>query len=210
VVLLSHNHYDHFDLVTLLRLHRDHRPRFLAGLGNAAFLARRGVHATTELDWWESTDLASGVRLTAVPAKHFSGRGTFDRDRTLWAGYVVTGPAGAVYFAGDTGFGGHFQEIHERFPSIRLAVLPIGAFRPEWFMSRVHVSPDQALRAHGIVRAGTSVAIHFGTFHLADDGQDEAPDRLRELLAQAPEPRPRFWVLGFGEGRAVPEAEAAG
>jgi L-ascorbate metabolism protein UlaG (beta-lactamase superfamily) len=139
----------------------------------------------------------------AVPAQHFSGRGLFDRDCALWAGFVVTGPAGAAYFAGDTGFGPHFGQIRERFGPPRLALLPIGAYRPEWFMSRVHASPDEALEAHRILDAGTSVGIHFGTFRLADDGQDEPAERIEELLRESPPPAPRFWILRPGEGRDV-------
>lgn len=200
VVLLSHNHYDHLDLPTLRRLAREHRPSFVAPLGNREFLRRRGIPAA-ELDWWQRLHLQDGVALTCVPAQHFSSRGLFDRDRTLWAGFVVTGPAGTVYFAGDTGFGPHFAQVRERFGPVRLALLPIGAFRPEWFMSRVHMSPDEALEAHRILEAGTSVATHFGTFRLADDGQNEALERI-EALVRAQDPAPRLWVLGFGEGRA--------
>jgi L-ascorbate metabolism protein UlaG (beta-lactamase superfamily) len=162
------------------------------------------VRGAEELDWWQSVEVRDGVRVAAVPAQHFSGRGMFDRDRALWAGFVVSGPAGSAYFAGDTGFGAHFEEIRDRFGPPRLALLPIGAYRPEWFMSRVHTSPTEALRAHRVLGAGTSVGIHFGTFRLADDGQDEAPARVEALLREGAAPRPRFWVLGFGEARDVP------
>jgi L-ascorbate metabolism protein UlaG (beta-lactamase superfamily) len=204
VVLVSHNHYDHLDLPTLRRLAAEHDPRILVPLGNRALLERAGVHGAEELGWWKSVVVADGVRVAAVPARHFSGRGMLDRNRALWAGFVVSGPAGSAYFAGDTGFGPHFQEIRDRFGSPRLAFLPIGAYRPEWFMSRVHMSPDEALRAHRILGAGTSVGIHFGTFRLADDGQDEPPERIEALLGEEVAPRPRFWILGFGEGRDVP------
>lgn len=209
VVLLSHNHYDHLDVSTLRRLADEHRPRILVPLGNRRVLDRAGVRGAEELDWWQSVEVRDGVRVAAVPAQHFSGRGMFDRDRALWAGFVVSGPAGSAYFAGDTGFGAHFEEIRDRFGPPRLALLPIGAYRPEWFMSRVHTSPDEALRAHRILGAGTSVGIHFGTFRLADDGQDEAPARVEALLCEGAAPRPRFWVLGFGESRDVPATAQA-
>jgi L-ascorbate metabolism protein UlaG (beta-lactamase superfamily) len=135
-----------------------------------------------------------------------------DRDRALWAGYVIKQRGGAVYFAGDTGYGPHFTAIKQRFGPIRLALLPIGAFRPRWFMQRVHVAPEEAVRAAEDLGAATAVAIHFGTFHLGDDGEEEAPTLLAEVVA-ARDPRPRFWILGFGEGRDVPPlpvpAEAA-
>jgi L-ascorbate metabolism protein UlaG (beta-lactamase superfamily) len=207
VVLISHNHYDHMDLPTLRRLADERRPRIFVPLGNKGTLYRRGVNGAEELDWWQSARVRDGVHVHAVPAQHFSGRGLFDRDRALWAGFVVTGPAGAMYFAGDTGFAPHFGQIRERFGPPRLALLPIGAFRPEWFMSRVHMSPDDALRAHEILGTETSLGIHFGTFRLTDDGQDEPAERIAALLRTGEQPPPRFWVLGVGESRDVPAVE---
>ncbi len=216
-VLLSHDHYDHFDVPTLERLAAEHNPVFVAGLGNDRRLAEIGIKNTVALDWWSSHRLNDNLRLTAVPARHFSGRNPFDRDTTLWCGFVVQGSAGCVYFAGDTGFGDHFAEIRERFAPIRVALLPIGAFRPEWFMGEVHCTPREAVEAHRILSPTVSVATHFGTFPLADDGQTEPVERLQELVTPlkpesglngAPPEIPNgneFWVLGFGEGRDVPQ-----
>ncbi|HEY0714371.1 MAG TPA: MBL fold metallo-hydrolase, partial [Polyangia bacterium] len=166
-----------------------------------------GIGPVRELDWWQSADLAPEVTVTAVPAQHFSGRGLFDRDATLWAGFVIKGPAGVSYFAGDTGSGPHFQEIKKRFGPPRLALLPIGAYRPEWFMERVHVSPAQALEAHDALGAQTSVGVHHGTFSLADDGQDE-PRLGIEAAVSARNAKQagsiRFWTLAPGEARPVP------
>lgn len=206
VVLLSHNHYDHFDAPTLRRLEAEHRPLFVTGLGNGPLLQELDIETARirELDWWQKLDLGHGRRLHAVPAQHFSARGLCDRDAALWAGYVFEGPSGRVYFAGDTGFGPHFRQIRERFGPPRLALLPIGAYRPEWFMARVHISPAVAVRAHKILGAGTSIGIHFGTFRLADDGQTEPLKTLARVLANHPPPQPRFWTLAFGEGRDIP------
>jgi L-ascorbate metabolism protein UlaG (beta-lactamase superfamily) len=203
LVVLSHNHYDHLDLPTLRRLASTHRPRFFLGLGNGALLAKAGIERVTELDWWQAVPLENERELVGVPAQHFSNRGLFDRDGTLWLGYLLRGPAGTTYFAGDTGAGPHFAEIRRRYGSPRLALLPIGAFRPEWFMSGVHVSPEEAVAAHETLAAATRVGIHFGTFPLADDGQDEPRTALAAALARRSEPRPRFWALQPGEGRAV-------
>jgi L-ascorbate metabolism protein UlaG (beta-lactamase superfamily) len=203
-VLVGHNHYDHLDLPTLRRLQQAHRPHFFCGLGNKALLERAGLERVSELDWWQTARLGESVELVAVPVQHFSNRGLFDRDRTLWLGYVVRGPAGMAYFASDTGSGPHFTEVRRRLGAPRLAVLPIGAYRPEWFMSAVHVSPAEALTAHLALGAGTSVGMHHGTFSLADDGQDEPAAALHAALERHPEPRPRFWTLEFGEGREVP------
>ncbi|NUQ73120.1 MAG: MBL fold metallo-hydrolase [Polyangiaceae bacterium] len=207
VVLVSHNHYDHMDLPTLRRLAADHKPKIFAGLGSRVLLHGEGVDGTEDLDWWQVADLAPEVRVTGVPATHFSNRGFCDRNNTLWMGFVVSGPAGLVYFAGDTGFGKHFQQIRERFGAIRLAILPIGAYLPRWFMSPVHIDPAEAVEAHRTLGAATSLGMHFGTFRLADEGQDDPPLELGKALEKAG--GGRFWVLGFGEGRDVPPIAAA-
>jgi len=204
VVLVSHNHYDHMDLPTLKRLHREHRPRFVVGLGNRATLESKGIYGVAELDWWQSVTVAEGLRVTMVPAQHFSSRGITDRFATLWGGYVLEGRAGRVYFAGDTGMGPHFRQIRQRLGPPRLAILPIGAFRPRWFMKTMHISPDEAVQAHELLGARTTVAMHFGTFRLGDDGQDEPVRRLRQAMRERGVSDERLWVLGFGEGRDVP------
>lgn len=205
--LVSHNHYDHLDIPTLRRLGEAHNPRFFVGLGNAPILHEERIGNVAELDWWQTVELRNGVKLTAVPAQHGSNRGIADRNRTLWAGYVLEGQGGYAYFAGDTGFGPHFAGIRERFGRPRLAILPIGAFRPEWFMHPVHVSPKEAVRAHRVLGAHRSVGMHFGTFRLADDGQDEPVEQLAAARARAGVLDDHFWVLDFGEGRDVPAME---
>jgi L-ascorbate metabolism protein UlaG (beta-lactamase superfamily) len=183
-ILISHDHFDHLDVSTLRSLRTRHRARIFCPLGVAKLLRKLGFADPVELDWWESSELSSAARIHCTPAQHFSGRSLFDRNRTLWCSWLVENPHGTIYFGADTGFGPHFGEIMRRFPSPRLALLPIGAYRPRWFMSLVHMSPDEALRAHQILQAQTSVAIHYGTFRLADDGETEARDRLRELVSQ--------------------------
>jgi L-ascorbate metabolism protein UlaG (beta-lactamase superfamily) len=198
-VLLSHNHYDHMDVPTLRALAARHRPRIFCGLGNAKFLSGRGVPDARDFDWWESVPLAPGVTLTAVPARHFSSRSPFDRDRALWCGWVVSGPSGSFYFAGDTGWGSHFRMIGERFPNLRLALLPIGAYRPRWFMSQAHIDPEEAIRAQEVLGARTAIGIHFGTFAQADDGEFEPLAALGSALARHREPKPEFLVLDNGQ-----------
>jgi L-ascorbate metabolism protein UlaG (beta-lactamase superfamily) len=197
VVLLSHNHYDHLDVPTLQRLAREHDPRIFAALGNGAFLRSKQVENVTELDWWQSAGIADGLRLNVVPAQHFSSRGLSDRDANLWCGYVIETVDGPIYFAGDTGWGSHFANVKSRFGPARLALLPIGAFRPEWFMCAVHISPKDAVRAAQALEARLSIPMHYGTFHLGDDGQDEPVEVLRRELANAP--GVKFAILGAGE-----------
>jgi L-ascorbate metabolism protein UlaG (beta-lactamase superfamily) len=182
VVLLSHNHYDHLDLPTLRMLMRRGNSQFLVPVGLAGWMRSRGIGPVHELDWGESLPLA-GAGIHCVPAAHFSARGLFDRNRTLWCGYVIETAGRAIYFAGDTGFGSHFAAIRERFGSPRLALLPIGAYEPRWFMSPIHMAPDDAVRAHRILGAQTSIAIHHGTFQLADEAIDAPKKLLRESVA---------------------------
>jgi L-ascorbate metabolism protein UlaG (beta-lactamase superfamily) len=203
VVLISHNHYDHMDLPTLRRLQKNHEPRFFVPLGNKAFLQNQGLDRVTALDWWESSS-AGGQQVTAVPARHFSGRGVSDVKKALWSGFVVSTGQGPLYFAGDTGWGGHFREIRDRFGPVQLALIPIGAYVPRWFMKAHHINPAEAVRAHDILGAHRSLAIHWGTFAQADDGYIEPVLDLREALYETSKVTHReFWVLPEGETRRL-------
>jgi L-ascorbate metabolism protein UlaG (beta-lactamase superfamily) len=193
IVLISHNHYDHLDLATLRRLAHQGRSRFIVPAGVKRFLQSRNIGPVDELDWGESLPLARAT-IHSVPALHFSARGIFDRNRTLWCGYVIEAGNRIVYFAGDTAFGAHFSLIRERFGAPRLALLPIGAYEPRWFMSPVHMAPDEAVRAHAILGAQKSIAIHHGTFQLADDSIDTPKERLRACA-----PGDSFVVLDNGQ-----------
>ncbi len=207
-VVVSHSHYDHMDLDTLERLDTKHNPKFYVPLKNKRLLDKTGIDRVIELDWWEHSQLSNSVKVSCVPAQHFSMRGMFDRNKTLWGGFVIESQAGAVFFAGDTGFGPHFKQIAQSFKKMRLALLPIGAYKPQWFMSVQHTSPDDALEAHFVLNAKTSVATHFGTFPLGDDGQKEGPDRLRAAIKKADMKNTQFWIMGFGEGRDVPPMDS--
>lgn len=174
-ILVSHNHYDHLDLPTLRRFPNR---KIFTPLGNAALLDN-----ATDLDWWDSVKLTDRVTVTLVPAQHFCARGLFDRNATLWGGFVIRAPSGNVYFAGDTGWGDHFAEIAKRFGPIRVAMLPIGAYLPRWFMRPAHISPAEAVEAHFALEARTSIAMHYATFRLGDDGYHEPANDLRAALA---------------------------
>lgn len=200
-VLISHNHYDHLDIATLRALQQAHQPRIITPLGNSALMSRHGVNGAEDLDWWQSTGVGS-VQVTAVPAQHFSARAISDRNVNLWGGFVVSGKSGNVYFAGDTGWGKHFQEIGKRFAPIRLALIPIGAYLPRWFMKPVHISPSEAVDAHIALNAGVSVPIHYGTFHLGDDGETQPVEDLRRAVGEKNASGIR--ILDFGEGLDVP------
>jgi L-ascorbate metabolism protein UlaG (beta-lactamase superfamily) len=202
-IVISHNHYDHLDLATLARLRRAHPDaRIFAGLGIGRLLGSEGIRGVTELDWGQTAEIG-GVSLTAVPAQHFSGRGMFDSNGTLWCAWVIGGPGGRVYFAGDTGYGPHFAKTGGELGPFRLAILPIGAYRPAWFMGPVHENPAQAVAAMKDLRARRAIGIHFGTFQLTDEGISRPVEELEAALAKE-NPRPDFRVLGFGEGWDVP------
>ena len=203
-VLISHNHYDHLDLRTLRDLAAAHAPAVFLPLGNTALLEQHDIPGGRDLDWWQTVPLSADVSLTCVPARHFSGRALDDRMATLWAGFVLETPGGAVYFAGDTGFGPHFEQLRERFGPPRLALLPIGAYLPSWFMRPVHVDPREAVEAHLVLGAGTSVGIHFGCFELADDGPLQPVEDLRVAREALGLDATRFRTLAAGEVLDVP------
>jgi len=200
IVLISHNHYDHLDLFTLRRLTRNGASAYIVPSGVASLLRSHRIGPVHELDWGGALPVKS-ASVHSVPALHFSARGLFDRNRTLWCGYIIATPGGAIYFAGDTAFGDHFAAIRERFGQPRLALLPIGAYEPRWFMSSVHMDPEDAVRAHRILGAQNSVAIHHGTFQLADEAID-AP--LRELRLHDPERS--LMSLNNGQFVTIPES----
>jgi L-ascorbate metabolism protein UlaG (beta-lactamase superfamily) len=193
VVLVSHNHYDHLDLPTLRRLAARGESTFIVPARVGRLLRLENIAPVHELDWGESLALP-GFTIHCVPALHFSSRSIFDRNMTLWCGYVIECHERFVYFAGDTAFGDHFAQIREKFGSPRLALLPVGAYEPRWFMSRVHMAPQEAVRAHGILAAKISIAIHHGTFQLGD----EAIDTPKKRLLACPPPD-SFVVLDDGQ-----------
>jgi L-ascorbate metabolism protein UlaG (beta-lactamase superfamily) len=204
LVVISHDHYDHLDLPTLRDLAQRHRPVILTGLGNWALLQRAGIDAElAELDWWESHRHDGSLELHFVPARHFSARGICDRNATLWGGWMISGPSGRVLFAGDSGWDDHFRTIRERLGAPDVALLPIGAFRPRWFMAPVHISPDEAIDAHEALGASVTVPMHYGTFFLGDDGETEAVETLRRAVA-ARGLDDEFVILDFGESFSTP------
>lgn len=203
VVLLSHNHYDHLDLAALRWLARHHRPAIVTTLGNRAWLEQRNVGRLTELDWWQSHHPAADLEVLCTPAQHFAARTPWDRCRTLWGGFMLRSAAGLVFFAGDSGWGPHFAEIQQRLGSPRLALLPIGAYEPRWFMEAVHVTPHQAVQAHRALGAHQSIGMHFGTFNLTDEGIDDPLRALADARAAHGVVAADFDTLEFGETRLI-------
>ena len=191
--LLSHNHYDHLDLATLRRLADRAQSQFVVPSRVGRLLRSRNIGPIHELDWGESLSLGAAT-IYSVPALHSSARSMFDRNLSLWCGYLIEMAGQIIYFAGDTAFGDHFAQIRDRFGSPDLALLPIGAYEPRWFMSSIHMAPDEAVRAHEILGARTSIAIHHGTFQLTDEAID-TPERSLKAIA----PGDSFLVLHNGQ-----------
>lgn len=215
VVLLSHNHYDHMDVAALSRLETRCHPLVVTGRGNRATLSRHGLGRVVELDWDESIRIAEHASVTFTPAQHFSARTPFDRNRSLWGGFHIEVDALRVYFAGDSGYAGHFRDVHARFGAPHLALLPIGAYEPRWFMQVAHLNPAEAVQAHLDLGAARSVGMHFGTFPLTDEAIDEPAAALAAAREAAGLDAEAFTTLEFGETRwfaalGVPAAPDAG
>ncbi|ONG48237.1 MBL fold metallo-hydrolase [Pseudoroseomonas deserti] len=199
-VLVSHNHYDHCDIPTLKRLQERFRPRIITGLGNAALLAKHGMDDVLELDWWQPAMLPGSLPVHYVPAQHASARSMGDRAQALWGGFVLEGRSGArIYFAGDTAAGPHFAEIGARLGPFALGLLPIGAYEPRWFMSKVHVNPAEAVEAFLAARVERALAMHFGTFKLTQEGIDAPVVELARARAAAGVPEEAFRAPALGE-----------
>jgi N-acyl-phosphatidylethanolamine-hydrolysing phospholipase D len=197
-VLLSHDHYDHTDLPTVRRLAARGVP-FVVPTGLGDLVRQAGGIVAAELGWWQEARIA-GVTVTCVPARHFSGRGLADRNRRLWAGFVVAGKTRRLYHSGDTALFDGFAEIGRRAGPIDLACLPIGAYDPRAIMGPIHLNPEEAVRAALDLGARAAVGMHFGTFDLSDEPLDEPPQRFlaearaRGIGAQA-------FVVAIGETR---------
>lgn len=201
VVMISHDHYDHFDRLTVLRLLREHDPIFVLPIGLERLAMRLGIQKVIFLDWWEETGSTTPLPITFTPGRHFSGRGAFDRNKSLWGGFFVKTSAGPVYYAGDTGYGPQFREIAQRLGRPALALIPIGAYEPYWFMRPVHLRPEDSVQVHLDLQPQQSMAVHFGTFQLSDEGAETPVNDLIAALARQQVPASRFWIPEFGESR---------
>ncbi len=205
VVLISHNHYDHLDRATVQQLNHQAGgpPLFMVPLGIKAWMHEAGIDNVRELDWWQQADIA-GLQIHFVPAQHWSARTLTDRFQTLWGAWVVrtapTAPAPfSFFFAGDTGYSKDFADVHQRFPQLDLALLPIGAYEPRWFMEKQHVNPSEAVQIHRDLQVKHSIAIHWGTFELTDEPLDAPPLALAKALRIASVPAEDFAVLRHGQ-----------
>lgn len=197
-VLLSHCHYDHCDLPTLRRLVERFDPLIITALGNGDLLERVGATKVEELDWWE-TSAESSLSVTATPARHFSARTPFDKNERLWCGFTLKAGERRIYFAADTASAPFFAEIPKRIGAIDMALIPIGAYEPRWFMNVVHMNPADAVQAHIDCGSRRSIGMHFGTFQLTTEGITDPVDGLRDALRSRGLEADAFVTIGFGD-----------
>jgi len=207
-VVLSHNHYDHLDAPSVRAIAaRWPEAEWHVPLGLADTVQRMGARKVRQQDWWEAAE-DGPLTVAATPAQHFSARTPFDRNRTLWSGWTVAGGGRRVFFAGDTGYHPVFAEIGRRLGPFDIALLPVGAYEPRWFMRPVHMNPEEAVQAFGDLHAdgqpeGTMVPVHWGTFKLTDEPMDEPPRRTRAAWEASGRPPERLWLLRHGETRTL-------
>jgi N-acyl-phosphatidylethanolamine-hydrolysing phospholipase D len=215
LVLVSHNHYDHLDTVSIRHLNDQlgGPPLFVIPLGLKPWLAERGVRHAVELDWWDAHRVASPageLEVLLLPAQHWSARGLDDRLLTLWGGFAVLAPDCHLFFAGDTAYSRDFVDIRARLADRQrdggfdVALLPIGAYEPRWFMFDQHVNVREAVKIHLDLAAKRSLGVHWGTFQLTDEALDEPPRKLAEERRTAGVDDDAFFVLAVGETRRLP------
>jgi len=207
LVLLSHNHYDHCDVPTLRKLAQRFDPIVVTPLGNAPLVKSTGMRRIEELDWWEQAATAP-LPITLTPAHHFSARTPFDRNRALWGGFMLTTRGVRIYFAGDTAYASFFPAIRERLGPIDLALLPIGAYEPRWFMQAVHMNPAESVQAHLDLQPSMSVGMHFATFQLTTEGIDEPLRALEAARREKNVPADTFKTIAFGDSLLLPPKDA--
>jgi N-acyl-phosphatidylethanolamine-hydrolysing phospholipase D len=215
LVVVSHNHYDHLDEASIRQLNAQAGgpPLFVVPLGLQRWLQGKGVSHAIELDWWEGRTLpspAGEVEVLLLPSQHWSARGLNDRMLTLWGGFAVMAPDCHLFYAGDTGYSRDFIDIQQRLRERQadggfdIALLPIGAYEPRWFMANQHVNVNEAVKIHRDLGAKRSLGVHWGTFELTDEALDEPPRQLRAERSAAGLAADDFFVLAIGETRRLP------
>jgi L-ascorbate metabolism protein UlaG (beta-lactamase superfamily) len=203
-VLLSHDHYDHCDLPTLRRIAKAHDPLAITPLGNRNLLVRAGFTRIVELDWWQNHTHTENLAITVTPAQHWSNRLSGRRCRRLWGGFYLHAGKTRLYFVGDTGYHATlFTDVRTRLGAPDLAFVPIGAYEPRWFMREQHCDPAEAVQIHRDLGARKSVAMHWGTFQLTDEGRDDPPHELTSALESAGVSSEDFRILEPGGSLVV-------
>ena len=201
IVIISHDHYDSLDKPSIRRLHGregGQNTTFFVPLGLKNWFNDLGISRVFELDWWDQYNERE-LKIIPVPVQHWSKRGLFSQNKTLWAGWVIQSGNFRFFFVGDSGYTPRFKEIGRKLGPFDLSAIPIGAYEPRWFMRLHHISPEEALQIHLDVGSRKSVAIHWGTFILTDEPLDEPPKRIEKARIEKRLSKDEFLVLKHGE-----------
>lgn len=202
IVLLTHNHYDHLDQSSVAALAARYNPHFIVPLKLGGTVAAMGAKRVSELDWGDTIEV-NGIEIIAEPCYHWSARGMFDRNETLWVSYVLRGGGLRLLFIGDTGYSADFAALGDKYSGFDLAAIPIGAYEPRWFMKQAHINPDEAVKIFQDLRTRHAVANHWGVFVLTNEPMREPPQRLQQALTRAALDDGRFAVYQHGETRSL-------
>jgi N-acyl-phosphatidylethanolamine-hydrolysing phospholipase D len=214
VVLISHNHFDHLDVSSVVALSKQvgGSPQFIVPLGVKAWMENLGISKVREMDWWESFFVGK-VEFVFTPVQHWSARGITDRSQTLWGGWAVFAADFHWYFTGDTGYTHDFIDTKARFSARQseqkgggfdLALIAVGAYEPRWFMKEQHINPTEAIQVHQDIGAKRSMGVHWGTFNLTDEPLDQPPRDLAVARRAANLGEDAFFLLAVGETRKLP------
>lgn len=198
VVIISHNHYDHLDIESLKTLDKKFHPLFLVPVGDEKLLKSEGILHVKSMDWWDEIRIKD-TRYVFTPCQHWSARSLFDTNESLWGSFQIDNGVTKIYFSGDTGYGKHFIETKNRLGSPDIALLPIGAYKPRWFMKLHHMNPEEAVKAHIDLGATRTIGIHYGTFQLTDEGLDEPVRDLKLALDNMKRDQKEFIILDEGQ-----------
>ncbi|QIQ21030.1 MBL fold metallo-hydrolase [Zophobihabitans entericus] len=197
-IVISHDHYDHLDYPSIKKLlARFPDVQFFVPLGMKAWCLKQGVKNVIELDWWQNTEFKQ-IEFTFVPARHWTQRSLFSKNRVLWGGWFIRSPQQTVYFMGDTGYSPTLQTISQRLGPIDIALIPIGAYAPRWFMKNQHIDPYEAVQLFQELQCKKAIAIHWGAFELADEPIDEPPELLTQALEKQKLTNELFLLLKIG------------
>lgn len=207
LVLISHDHYDHLDIDTLVKLNKKFAPKIFSGLKIGNILRKSDkTFDCHEMGWWESYELRDNINIHFLPAKHWSGRhGFYNLNSSLWGSFVIETLDGNIYFAGDTGYDQHFKLIQKRFNKFRLSLLPIGAYDPKWFLADFHIDPNEAVIAHKELNSLYSIAIHYATFKLSDEDYNQPAIDLNKALIHHNINSSNFRIINEGQAWEVPK-----
>lgn len=202
IVLISHNHYDHLDMPTIIRLERKFHPIFIVPLGDKAYLQNNGIKNIVELDWWNKCKYKNAV-ITFLPAQHWSARWFHDINWSLWGSYGIEIQNKKIFFGGDSGYSSYFKQIYLTWGKPDMAFLPIGDCEPRWLTYYDHLDANQAIKAHIDLHTKCTIPMHYGCFPLGSENIDQSKRKLEKLLQCNTKINKQFYILDQGESLEV-------